>query len=666
MTWLRRLLYVCCLAALTASAFSRAPKPEVKTPSDEVLKTIEQRTDKLAKVISSLRRARVAEHMLADVEVYYKAAVWILKHNEFYNKDSANWTLAVLDRGLLRASQIASGETPWRNIAGRSVARGYRSGVDGSYQPYAVTLPANYGKDPAKKWRLDVVLHGRQDTLTEVEFLYKHNNPKDAPKDLDQIILDVYGRGNNAFRWAGESDVSEALENFVSVETILGRGNLLDPDRRVLRGFSMGGAGTWHLGLHYPDRWCVIGPGAGFTTTKGYVADLKLTPTQEACLHIYDAIDYAENAADVPIVAYSGEKDKQKKAADNIEERLKALGLSKQMTHLIGPGLEHKFPDEWKAKAEVEYAKYAAKGRDHDPKKVRFVTWTLRYNTCQWVEVLSLEKHYQEARVEAEKTDDGFTVKTTNIRVFDLRLPPGSTREPIAVDLDGQKVKARPYAIGPYLFVYLEKRGDRWFSVLPEKVQTDRLRTLQKVAGLQGPIDDAFMTGFLCVIGGGDPWHEGTQKYADENLARFKNEWSKYMRGDLPVKKDEDVTPEDIATRHLILFGDPSSNSLIADVLPSLPLTWTKETIHFDGKDYASAEHVPVLIYPSPLNAERYVILNSGHTFHAEDFEATNARLYPRLGDFALLKLTDVKKAPLTVEVLRAGLFDDHWRWPSK
>ena len=79
-----------------------------------------------------------------------------------------------------------------------------------------------------------------------------------------------------------------------------------------------------HLGLHRPDQWCVVSPGAGFTTTHGYapkdkVPD-KLPAYQESCLRIYDAIDYAENAYDVPIVAYSGEDDKQKKAADEIEE----------------------------------------------------------------------------------------------------------------------------------------------------------------------------------------------------------------------------------------------------------------------------------------------------------------------------------------------------------
>ena len=55
--------------------------------------------------------------------------------------------------------------------------------------------------------------------------------------------------------------------------------------------------------------------------THGYIGKLPnpLPDYQERCLKIYDAVGYAENAFEVSIVAYSGEKDPQKAAADNIE-----------------------------------------------------------------------------------------------------------------------------------------------------------------------------------------------------------------------------------------------------------------------------------------------------------------------------------------------------------
>ena len=51
-----------------------------------------------------------------------------------------------------------------------------------------------------------------------------------------------------------------------------------------------------------------------------------------------------------------------------------------------------------------------------------------------------------------------------------------------------------------------------------------------------------------------------------------------------------------------------------------------------------------------------------GHTFHAADFLGTNALLYPRLGDYAILKPAPTEKDPLAASVVIAGLFDDFWR----
>ena len=216
------------------------------------------------------------------------------------------------------------------------------------------------------------------------------------------------------------------------------------------------------------------------------------------------------------------------------------------------------------------------------------------------------------------------------------------------------------------MHLYLERRDGQWAEALPERLFTERLRTPRKTTNLQGPIDDAFMSPFLCVRGTGTPWNDAVRQYADADLQRFQAEWSKYFRGDLPVKDDEDVTPEDLASHNLILFGDPGSNSLLAQAMPGLPFRWTKDKIAWNGKDYSAADHIPVLIYPSPFAVNHYVVVNSGHTFHAEDFKGTNALLYPRLGDYAVLKLNGDKKEPLAVEVSEAGLFDDFWRWPAR
>jgi hypothetical protein len=89
---------------------------------------------------------------------------------------------------------------------------------------------------------------------------------------------------------------------------------------------------------------------------------------------------------------------------------------------------------------------------------------------------------------------------------------------------------------------------------------------------------------------------------------------------------------------------------------------WTPEQFKFAGKTYPSATHVPLLIYPNPLNASRYIVLNSGHTFHKADFEGTNALLYPRFGDYAVLRLPAEGPALAVDQVVQNGLFDEAWQ----
>ncbi|HEV3116184.1 MAG TPA: hypothetical protein VGY58_03975 [Gemmataceae bacterium] len=650
------------LAALGIAAAQSYAPPPVKMPDEQTLQTIKEKTVLLAELLESLRRQGVHDPYLAEVQIYHKAASWITRHKEFYHAQAGVWTLDVLNRGLLRARLLAQGEAPWLQQAGRTVPRAYRSRVDGSVQPYAVSYPADYGKDRNKKWRLDVVLHGRDTGLSEVKFLHEHSEEHEAPKEQTWVQLDIYGRGNNAYRWAGETDVISVVDAFSAEERLLGRDGLIDPARVVLRGFSMGGAGTWHLGLHNPSRWCVLGPGAGFTTTHGYVKNLpeKLPPYQEACLSIYDAVDYAENAFNVPVVAYGGDQDPQLQAARNIEERLTPLKIPIKL--LVAPGLGHTFPPEWRKKAEEAYAPFVTRGREEYPPRVRFVTYTLRYPSCAWVEILGLERHYERSLVDAELTETGYTVRTANVRALHLSLAP-ILPNPLTVTIDNQAMNPRPYldkAGANHL--YLERRDARWVNVLPQKVFTDRLRRMQKTVRLQGPIDDAFVESFVCVRGTGTPWHEGTQKYAEDNLKRFEDEWDRYMRGHLPVKDDTAISDEDLEVKNLILFGDPASNTLIAQALDSLPMKWTKEQIELGGKVYAAGEHVPVMIYPSPFSANRYIVLNSGHTFHAADFQGTNALLYPRLGDYAVLKLKATENDPLAADIATAGIFDEFWR----
>jgi pimeloyl-ACP methyl ester carboxylesterase len=625
--------------------------PGSLTPSAEVMKQIAAKTDQLADKIAELRKNPKHHALLPDVEIYLRGAKNIVRFKEFYNKNSGQWTLNALDEGLRRADQLSQGATPWTTLARSNVLRAYRSQIDGTAQPYGVTYPNGYGKDVDKKWRVDIVLHGRNSTLTEVSFLNQHNGTKKPMPGQDWVQIDIFGRGNNAYRWAGETDVFEAMEAFFANEAKMGRRDLPDRRKVVLRGFSMGGAGTWHLGLHRPDRWCVMGPGAGFTTTHGYAwkGTKELPDYQEKCLRIYDAIDYVENARMIPIVAYSGGKDAQKLAADNIENRLKELKID-AMTHIVAPGLGHTFPPEWFKKANAIWGEHAGKDRPaFSGNPIHFVTYTAKFGDAREILVQGLERHYEKTVVDAHRTDKGWTITTRNVRAFSL-FTNGSMNH----RLDNQEIKTP----ADKAFINFLKDSGKWRPVSSKESLEWLTSGRHKSSWLHGPIDDAFTHAFTCVLGSGDTWHPATQKFVDAKVKAFKYDWAKHWRGELPTIGDYAVTPNEIMNKNLILFGDPSSNLTLAQILPKLPLKWTKDTIEFGGKKYKASEHVPVMIFPNPLNPRKYVVLNTGMTIPSEDYVKTNALLYPRLGDYAILRMTGGSG----FEVAMAGLFDEFWK----
>ena len=87
-------------------------------------------------------------------------------------------------------------------------------------------------------------------------------------------------------------------------------------------------------------------------------------------------------------------------------------------------------------------------------------------------------------------------------------------------------------------------------------------RRARQAEDLQGPIDDAFTGLSSASAGTGTPWNPRVQEWADARLGQFADDWRRYIRGEVRVKNDTDVTDEDVETNHLILFGDPGSNRL--------------------------------------------------------------------------------------------------------
>jgi pimeloyl-ACP methyl ester carboxylesterase len=655
----RTLLHLSVLGALAPSArgqyvLSQQSPPDGRfPPSSEQAAEIRRKMAELEARLVALGGSNIADDNLVEVEIFHKAAEWIGRHDEYYYKDSVSKTLALLDIGLTRAGELEAGKPSWTGATGL-VLRAYRSRVDGSAQPYVAHVPASY--DRSRPVRMDVLLHGTNRGMGEVQFLSRkpaemsHGGLPVAP--IDFIQIELLGRTNNAYRWAGEADVLEAVE-------AAKRSYAIDENRVVLRGFSMGGAGAWHLGLHYPDRWAAIEAGAGFTETVNYARVLNLPGYQLKALRIYDSRDYALNLFQLPTVGYGGEDDRQLAASANVREQLVKEGFAFQpdglnwttqqlpAVFLVGPKTPHRWEAESKKRSEAFIVQALKKGRS-EPDHIRFVTYTTRYDRCFWVQVAELDQHYERAEVEARRSEQGsvIDVKTTNVAALALTTP-----EAKKVTIDGQSF---PNA----------GRGELRFQKREGVWKQGGDASLRKRHGLQGPIDDAFLESFLCVRPTCRAANDVAGRYAEETLSTFIDDYSKYFRGQVRVKDDAAVTAGNIADHHLILFGDPESNSVMKKVLGKLPLQWDTRQISMGGRSHDAASHTLAMIYPNPLDPRRYVVLNTGHSFHANEMASTNAALFPRFGDYAVLRLRQPIGKTVESEIVTAGYFGENWELP--
>ena len=188
---------------------------------------------------------------------------------------------------------------------------------------------------------------------------------------------------------------------------------------------------------------------------------------------------------------------------------------------------------------------------------------------------------------------------------------------------------------------------------------------LTKQPGLQGPIDDAFMSKFCFVTPATQASPCAVDNWVSFELAHAVHRWEAVFRGTPHMRTSDELSIADAAALdcNIVLWGTPASNHLIAALFKGqqVPLCYTEKTVTVGEQNFSAATHVPLLVYPSPWSAARYVVVNSGVT-HREEDDRTNALQNPKLPDWAVL---DISAQPPTAEtagkVVAADFFDEHW-----
>jgi hypothetical protein len=494
--------------------------------------------------------------------------------------------------------------------------------------------------------------------LTELDFI---NGRQKSPGEFtppNAFVLHSYGRYCNGSKFAGETDVFEMLEH-------VRKSYPIDENRLVVRGFSLGGAACWHMAVHHAGLWAAAAPGAGFSETPDFLKvfqNEKLKPTwyEQKLWHLYDCTDWAANLFHCPTVAYSGENDKQKQAADLMATAMAKVGL--ELVHVIGPKTAHSYHPESKKEINRRIDGIVELGRNPMPPRVRLTTWTLKYNQMNWVTVDGLDQHWERGTVEAEigLGDNSIRIHTRNVSGITLEFDPGQcpldNTKPTRVFIDDNKPSSPRVLSDRSWVASFRKVGSRW-ELVEEGEDFSKLR---KRHGLQGPIDDAFTDSFLVVRPTGTALNDKVGAWAAAEMARATNHWRQHFRGDPRVKDDIAVTEDDIAAHNLVLWGDPSSNKLLSKLANKLPIHWDAREVKVGKETFSSAHHAPILIYPNPINPKKYIVLNSGFTFREYDY-LNNARQVPKLPDYAVVDLRMPASSRAPGAISTAGFFGERW-----
>ncbi len=676
-------LLVACLS-LPSFAVAAVPPPGVAVPAEERA-VLEKGIAELGNEIAALRKELAAKSVLLgelpNVEIFHKSADWALRFGEFFDVKQIATAKDHLAQGMARAGALRKGGTPWNTQTGL-VARGYRSKIDGSVQPYGVLVPETF-KDGAKRTpvRLDFWMHGRGEKLSELSFIEGAQKSKGEFTPEGAIVCYLYGRYCCANKFAGEMDLFEAMADVKAHYPV-------DSQRMVVRGFSMGGASAWQFATHHSGLWAAAAPGAGFAETaeffRSFGAGKEPPPWWEQVLwRWYDCTTMAGNLANTTTVAYSGETDGQKQSADIMTKYAAQEGLT--FPHIIGPQTGHKYHPDAKPKINELVDAAAAKGREEFPKKVKLVTYTLIYSSNAWVKLTGMEKQWERAEVTAELKDDVATVTTKNVSSLELQLSGlGNPKGVKSVILDGKEFQ-HPNRI---YWLALGKKADGWQQVgitHPDGKGgvTGSAKGLlvdgygPKAPKICGPIDHAFMSRFVFIRPTGKPLNDIVGAWAKAEMEHAITAWRSVFRGDVIVvddtawlaawdKKTAAMTPTSRFTDiqdepNIVLWGDVSSNKVLARIAAKLPLKWDAATLTLGTQKVDAATHAPILIYPNPLNPIRYVVLNSGPTFR-EQAAQNNSDQTPKLPDWAVVDLRTPPGPKWPGQIVDAGFFDENWK----
>ncbi len=528
------------------------------------------------------------------------------------------------------------------------------SKLDGSVQYYSLLYPKKF--DPQKYYDAIVALHG-----ANVEASLLTDNF--APKDWAFVVAPTNRRPHGfAYQDLGRLDALEVLDQVQKKHHINAQG-------LYLVGHSMGGEGTWHIGLHHPSKFQGLAPTAGWSSFQLYTpflyqeAELRTPPQIRAFRDrvIMDSNNpyFVENAKQLPVYISNAERDDDVPAfhsrlmnrlALNAGAKTEYREVNTDVHWFIEPLNEGRGYDSMDHPEGYEFLK--AHPPDLYPKQISFKLFDLGIEKdFYWTRVEEQHEVFTETKVHAMITDAEIKLRTSNVKTITLNLAKQLVPNILAqIQWNNKKINTK-IPSSRRITLELGPSGIKRTTANPsKKLERHSLKT-------------AFFSPYLIVYGtNGSP--DETEVLLHNARLLADKAW-RTANSLAPITRDIDVTPEMIKKYNLILFGSPERNSLAKKWAPKVPLKIEKGGIQF-GKEKMGTDEgglAYTFIFPNPDERERYIVNCGGTSIEAEKFANYFQPFYERLGygvpDFLIFS-KEVQRSGWG-GVKAAGFFSKKW-----
>jgi pimeloyl-ACP methyl ester carboxylesterase len=518
------------------------------------------------------------------------------------------------------------------------------SRADGSVQFYSIA-PAKR-KTPGETKGLVLTVHGANVDAHVQAACYAQK------EDVD--IVAATNRRPYGFDWEdwGRLDALEVLAEAVRIYKP-------DPSRIYLTGHSMGGHGTWYLGITYPDKFAAIAPCAGYPDLGEYGGRGAGNVMEQfpAYKPFKRAVTYGRTLSMLDNLRQSGVY-----IFHGSEDRTVSTNEARRMRELLGkfhddfcyyefPGGGHWFDQcmDWKPIFEF-FSRHSIPKAD-DVKTIDFTTASPGISaTDYWLGVEQQIVPCEFTNIKAVRDNDTVRIeKADNASVIVLDLPQltfNSANVKIVIDNKTFTVPAKSKPI-------LSLETGEWKL-------TDKINTKQRYSGRYGG-------GFKFAFDHNAVLVYPTKGTAAENAlwlnkARFDAETFWYRgNGSFEVIPDTEYSAEKYAGRNVVVYGNKNNNRVWGKLLSNSPIQVASGVITSGDAIYKGNDLGVYFLYPHPDNDVNFVGVVGATGEKGIRGAALNNYLQPITGfpEIMIFKADILRTGIDALEY--AGFYDNNW-----